>query len=427
MLPLFAGGRLLGAIAVDATRSGRRLSPADLELVRLLASRTAIALDNCRLYGEIQDRDRQKDTFLAMLSHELRNPLGAIAMAVRVLDAVGSPDQRAVRACEVVRRQSAHLARMVDDLLDVARVASGRIGLTLVPLRLDEVIERVLTDLRVAGRLERHALEVRAMPVLVNGDSTRLEQVVTNLLLNALKYTDPGGRIDVEVAEAEGEAVLRVRDSGIGISADLLPRVFDLFAQGGQTLARAQGGLGIGLTLVRLLVEQQGGRVQAWSDGPGRGSLFTLWLPRLRLAGETAESSGAPDRGVAALRILVVEDNDDARGMLRTLLELNGHEVHEACDGEEGLAQVLRLMPQVAFIDLGLPGADGLAVAAAIRQTGPGERMVLVALTGYGEATDRRKTREAGFDEHLVKPVELERVTEVLARARGSRADLGQR
>ena len=260
---------------------------------------------------------------------------------------------------------------------------------------------------------------------MVEADATRMEQVVTNLLVNALKYTDAGGRVDVEVGAEGEEAVLRVRDTGIGISPDLLPRLFDLFAQGGQTLDRSQGGLGIGLTLVRQLVELQGGRVEAWSDGPGCGSLFTVALPRLLVdlpLPESSQAAEAPRR-----RVLVVEDNEDARSMVCALLKHGGHEVYEAADGVTGLERALALIPDVALIDLGLPGIDGLAVARRVRDSDVGDRVFLIALTGYGQAGDRRKTLDAGFDVHLVKPVEVDRLREVLALApdRGPRAAAG--
>ncbi len=422
VLPLMARGRAFGAMAVARPPSDAGYPDAELELLRDVASRAAVALDNSRLYQEIHERDRQKDEFLAMLSHELRNPLGAITTAVRLLEIVGPGDERARRAREVIARQSAQLARMVDDLLDVARLTAGRIVLSLHQVDLAEAVERAVDALRLSGSLDHHEVKLSLQPVTVAADQPRIEQVVTNLLVNALKYTDRGGRIDVEVFEEDGTAeagtaVVRVRDTGIGISADMLPRLFDLFAQGHQALDRAQGGLGIGLTLVRRLVELHGGRVEASSDGPGRGSVFTVRLPAVTIRTPAGAEGSPPPRHVSLLRILVVEDNKDVRDMLRTMLELAGHEVREAENGLEALQLALRIKPQVALIDLGLPGLDGLELASRIRATDYGQGVVLVAVTGYGQPSDRKKTLEAGFDLHLTKPIDHDRLYEVLALA----------
>ncbi|HSE93113.1 MAG TPA: response regulator [Methylomirabilota bacterium] len=416
ILPLVARGRTFGAMA-SLMRLPRRYSDADLDLVRDIAGRAAIALDNSRLYQEIHERDRQKDEFLAMLSHELRNPLGAITTAVRLLEVIGTADERATRAREVIGRQAGHLARMVDDLLDVARLTVGQIALDRAPIDLADVVARALDALRVSGRLEHHAVTVKADSITVDADFDRLEQVVTNLLVNAAKYTDRGGCIHVEVRADGDEAVVRVRDTGIGISAEMLPRLFDLFTQGRQALDRAQGGLGIGLTLVRRLVELHGGSVAAASEGPGRGSVFTVRLPRAtrEKIDDGGRGPGQGDR--APLRILLVEDSRDTRETLRSLLELAGHEVHEAADGFEAVRVACRVNPQLALIDIGLPGLDGLQVASRIRDTAEGNAVVLVAVTGYGQLTDRRKALAAGFDLHLTKPVEPERLDEVLALA----------
>jgi CheY-like chemotaxis protein len=415
VLPLLARERTLGALAVAMGELGRCYAEADLDLVRDVASRAAIALDNGRLHQEIQERDRQKDEFLAMLSHELRNPLGAITTAMRLLDITGSRDPHAVRAREVITRQTTHLTRMVDDLLDVARITVGRIALSRATVDLGAVVERTIEALRVSGRLEHHRVSTTLSRVMVEADTARLEQVITNLLINAVKYTDRGGRIDVEVGVDGAEALVLVRDTGIGINADILPRLFDLFAQGRQALDRAQGGLGIGLTLVRRLVELHGGRVEVWSDGPGRGSVFTVRLPRVPEALSVGDRALEPARAAAPLRILVVEDNQDAREMLRTVLELEGHQVDEAADGLQALQLVGRTKPQLALVDLGLPGIDGLELASRIRAMADGRAMVLVAVTGYGQASDRRRSLDAGFELHLTKPVDPTRLDEVLA------------
>jgi two-component system, sensor histidine kinase len=405
-------------MAVTMTRGARHHTDPDLDLVRDIASRAAIALDNSSLYGEIQARDRQKDEFLAMLSHELRNPLGAIINAVRLLDTAGTLKDDAARARDVIWRQSAHLARMVDDLLDVARVTSGQIALSQELVDVADLVERSVEGLRVSGRLDKHEVKVRTVPVTIHADRARMEQVITNLLVNAVKYTDAGGRIEVELVADVDEAVLHVRDTGIGISVEMLPRLFDLFTQGRQAPDRAEGGLGIGLTLVRRLVELHGGRVEAASDGPGCGSVFTVRLPRV--AERTPRELFRPETSktrVSPLRILVVEDNPDAREMLRVSLEHDGHEVHEAADGLQALQLAACLRPQLALLDLGLPGLDGLELASRIRALPDGDRVVLVAITGYGQATDRQKAMAVGFDVYLVKPVDPEHLLEVLSLA----------
>ncbi len=417
VLPLVARGRTVGAVAAAMTTSSRHYAEADLELLRLMANRVALAFDNSRLYREIQERDRQKDEFLAMLSHELRNPLGAITTAAHLLQTVGLTDGRAVKARDVILRQSSHLARIADDLLDVAQVTTGRVTLHRAAVDLRELVEQAIDVLRLSGRLDGHEVTARLQPVVVDVDAVRTTQVITNMLVNAVKYTDPGGRIDVALHAEDAYAVLRVQDTGIGMSPDMIQRLFQPFSQGHQGLDRARGGLGLGLTLVRRLVELHGGHVEAQSEGPGRGSVFTVRLPRMVRATLRRSEGAYGVPGTAALRILVVEDRVDAREMLRALLDLAGHETLEAADGGEALRLARDLRPQVALIDLGLPGLDGLEVASRIRSAPEGESMVLVALTGYGQPHDRQKTRDAGFDLHVVKPVASDTLRDILALA----------
>ncbi len=355
---------------------------------------------------------RAKDEFLAMLGHELRNPLSAIGSAVAVLERLRVDDLRGTRATQIIARQTQHLARLMDDLLDVGRVVTGKIILEPRAMDLLAAARRAVATLRAAGVTERHDVSVDGHPVWVTGDPTRLEQVVTNLVSNALKFTPAGGTIRVWVGVEGGEALLRVSDSGVGMSPELLPRIFDLFVQGDQPPERASGGLGIGLTLVRQLVELHGGRVEARSAGAGQGSVFTIRLPVAR----TTASDGADARqaGVAPCRILLVEDNADARDMLLALLTLDRHEVVTAADGPAGVDAALRLRPDVALVDIGLPGLNGYEVARRIRATESGRAIKLIALTGYGQSEDMRQAREAGFDLHLVKPVEPGRLDEAL-------------
>ena len=357
--------------------------------------------------------DRRKDEFLAMLGHELRNPLAAIRNAHSVLARIGSPEAAAVRQRDVVDRQTRHLARMVDDLLDISRVTLGKITLKTQAVDLQEVVERCLRELGTAAQAERQRLTLEAAtePVEVDGDPVRLEQIVSNLLHNAIKYTPPGGRISLSVGEMGGEAVIRVSDSGVGIPADMLPRIFDLFTQVESSIPRSQGGLGLGLPLVQSLVELHGGRVSAASPGPGGGSEFTVRLP-LRPAGAETGLSTQPARAARGsssgqgLRVLVIEDNQDGRESLRDLLEIWGYRVDLAEDGPSGVERALSTPPDVALIDIGLPGLDGNEVARRIRSTLNGHTPCLIAMTGYGQPEDRRRSREAGIHHHFVKPVE---------------------
>ncbi len=371
--------------------------------------------------------DRRKDEFLAMLGHELRNPLAAIRNAHSVLDRLGTADEPAARQRQVIDRQTRHLARMVDDLLDISRVTLGKITLQTQVVDLQEVVERCLRELGTAAQAERHqlALEVTTEPVEVDGDPVRLEQIVSNLLHNAIKYTPPGGRITIAVGQTRGEAVIRVSDSGIGIPLEMLPRIFDLFTQVESSIPRSQGGLGLGLPLVRSLVELHGGRVSAASPGPGGGSELTVRLP-LRLAADDVAHPSAQlqrlGRGVAAgqavgqgLHILVIEDNQDGRESLRDLLEIWGYRVDLAADGPAGLERALAAPPDVALIDIGLPGFDGNEVARRIRATLNGHSPCLIAMTGYGQPEDRGRAMEAGFNTYLVKPVDPETLARLLA------------
>jgi PAS domain S-box-containing protein len=381
-------------IGVDVTE--RKVREAELVAARATAERA----------------NRAKDEFLAMLGHELRNPLSAIGSAVAVLERLRVDDLRGTRATQIIARQTQHLARLMDDLLDVGRVVTGKIILERRAMDLLAAARRAVATLRAAGVTERHDVSVDGRPVWVDGDATRLEQVVTNLVSNALKFTPAGGTIRVWVGVEGGEALLRVSDSGVGMSPELLPRIFDLFVQGDQPPERASGGLGIGLTLVRQLVELHDGRVEARSAGPGQGSVFTIRLP---VAPTTvSHDGGSRQAGVAPCRILIVEDNADARDMLLALLTLDRHEVVTAADGPAGVDAALRLRPDVALVDIGLPGLNGYEVARRIRATESGRAIKLIALTGYGQSEDMRQAREAGFDLHLVKPVEPTRLEEAL-------------
>jgi signal transduction histidine kinase/ActR/RegA family two-component response regulator len=411
-VPIMTAGIVAGVIYANRV-TNRPFTAADELALMTLADHAAVALQKARLLAgehaaraEAEAASRGKDELLAMLGHELRNPLSAIASAVYILESPGAPPESGRLAREIIARQNAHLAHLVDDLLDVARVTSGKIVLSRRPLELAETVRRAVAALTTAGRTERHHLSLALSPVWADVDETRFEQIVTNLLGNALKFTGPGGAIEVALQELEGEAILTVRDTGVGIPPEMLGRVFEMFVQGERGSRAGAGGLGLGLTLVRRIVELHGGRVEAASEGPGQGSTFTVRLPAIAaplppLTRETVASDANGDN--PRRRVLLVEDNADARSMLRRILEMEGHQVHEAGDGETGLEEAMRLRPDVALIDVGLPGLDGYEVARAIRRRA-GSAIRLVALTGYGQPEDRRHALAVGFDAHLVKP-----------------------
>lgn len=347
--------------------------------------------------------NRAKDEFLAMLGHELRNPLGAMASSVRLLESDGGASPRSQRPLYVMRRQLDHLTRLVDDLLDVGRLMTGRISLDRKPVDLAAAVENAIAMLEAAGRLGSHRVSIDLEQVWVSADATRLEQVLANLLVNAAKYTPDGGSVRVRVRRHDGRAVVEVKDTGVGIGPELLPRIFDLFTQGERSLDRSEGGLGIGLTLAQRLVKLHDGNIVAESDGPGRGSSFTVTLPAIEAP--APEQHMRPVEPPKAHRILIVEDNVDSREMLREWLEMSGHQVSEAADGPSGLEAALEQRPDVALIDVGLPGIDGYEMARRVREALGEEPMILIALTGYGSPEDRRRSRAAGFDAHLVKPL----------------------
>ena len=362
----------------------------------------------------LEAANRAKDEFVAMLGHELRNPLGAITTAIHVLDARGQPDDASASLRGIIVRQTRHLSRLVEDLLDVSKLVSGKVALTTQPECLREVVMRALASFYEAGKASQHFIAVTGVGVRVEGDATRLQQVVTNLLENAVKYTPPKGRVDVTVAADGPDAVLTVRDTGVGIPPGLLPRIFDLFVQGSDTMARSAGGLGLGLTIVKRLVALHGGTVSASSPGPNQGSEFVVRLPRIADAIDARPPSATQVSAARSRHVLIIEDNTDFREGLRLLLESWGHRVEQASGGAEGLDIVRLKRPEVVLVDLGLPGVDGYAVARALRAEPGGEAFLLVAITGYGRASDRRRALDAGFDAHLTKPVSPQELTAIL-------------
>jgi signal transduction histidine kinase len=412
-VPIHIKDRPVGGFFVIWWTARRSFTDWEMRLLQGISDLAGIFLENAQLYREAAEANRAKDEFLATLSHELRNPLGAIANAVAALDRRGGGEEATTRLHQIIHRQTHHLTRLVDDLLDVARATAGKIPLNRQPLDLSEVAGGCVRSLRASGRTRRHRLMFRAESVIVSADPTRLAQVITNMLDNAVKFTPSGGTVDVDVLREGQDAVLRVSDTGVGIAPEMLSRVFELFAQAEQPMDRSVGGLGIGLTLSRRLVEMHGGTIAATSEGHGRGAQFTVRLP-VEMAGTPSPAPTVlnPDRSRS---ILIVEDNDDARESLRLLLESLGHRVIEAGDGQRGLALALNLQPEVVLIDLGLPGLDGYEVARALRSSATGKTAALIAVTGYGQAEDRRRSKEAGFDAHLVKPVSQSLLSSLIA------------
>jgi signal transduction histidine kinase/CheY-like chemotaxis protein len=376
-----------------------------------------------RLEEAVQYRDR----FLTLLAHELRNPLAAVRNASQILNQMGLlQGSLAVEQGAIIDRQTQQLCRLIDDILDVYRVTSRKFDLQRQPVDLADAARRCREAVATAAKAQRHqlTLSVGAEPIVVEGDPARLEQVLTHLLRNAIMYTPPGGRIALAVTIEGNEAVIRVRDNGAGIEAERLPLLFQPLGPAHQLLDRPQGGLGIGLTLVRGLVEVHGGTITASSAGPGQGSEFFVRLPLLPTPmvrvtePEEGKGGASPSR-----RILIIEDNPDGRDTLCLLLQLGGHQVEVAVDGAQGVKKALALRPEVALVDIGLPGLDGYQVARQVRAA-LGEQILLIAMTGYGEPHDRRRALEAGFHAHLVKPVDPEALQALLGN--GKRAVLSE-
>ena len=370
----------------------------------------------------LADLDRRKDEFLAMLSHELRNPLAPLSNAAQLLRLRKTDDPLQRQAHATIERQVGQLKHLVNDLLEVSRINTGSVRLRQEQVSLNDIVARAVETAQPLMSQLRHELRLALPPepVYLYADAARLEQVLVNLLTNAAKYTDEGGCIWLDI-ETENhaigaEAVLRVRDNGIGIAPELLPRVFDLFTQAERSLDRSQGGLGIGLSLVRRLVELHGGTVEAFSQ-PGRGSEFVVRLPVMTaaVAPPLLAEPLAPKAVATRRKILVVDDNLDSVRSLAELLKLFGHDVRTACDGLAALRMAESMRPDVIFLDIGLPGLTGLEVAEQIRRDAALANTVLVALTGYGRDADRQLSQDAGFDHHLVKPADFAEVQQILA------------
>jgi PAS domain S-box-containing protein len=408
-------------LAIEKPDGGRLLVSASVGLLKL-PNVTAYFLvlsdlTEHKLHEELKETDRRKDEFLAMLAHELRNPLAPISSAIEMLCiSNGGKDSTVRLTCDIVRRQTHQLTRIVDDLLDVSRITRGVVALQRAPINVALLMEAAIEASRPLIDGQRHRLEVELPQeeLCVNGDSARLSQVLTNVLNNAAKYTDKGGNIWVRVSREQKEVVLSIRDSGIGVAPELLPKVFDIFTQSERSIDRSLGGLGIGLTIARSIVELHGGRIEARSDGLGTGSEFLIHLPLLQQKAETIRERAA-HVPASARRVLVVDDNRDAADGMAMLLGIAGQETRTAYDGHAALKAFEEFEPDLVLLDIGLPGMDGYAVAKHLRQKQISRRVVLAALTGYGDEEDRRRSLEAGFDYHYVKPVDFQVLNSVLA------------
>lgn len=371
------------------------------------------------MFEALRDADRRKDEFLAMLAHELRNPLAPITTAGEILARVPNPHSSVAAAAGVICRQAKHMTRLIDDLLDVARVTQGRIQLQRVPVSIGDVVAQALETCEPQRRARRQRLTLsieKTAPLFVEGDPARLVQCVGNILSNAIKYSEPEGAIHVAVRGEADIVIIEVADTGSGISPELLPRVFELFVQSHRTLDRSQGGLGVGLAVVKRLIDMHGGQVHAFSAGEGQGSRFVIRLPRIAASHE--ETQQPQTESIAPRRILIVDDNVDAAHSLAELLQMQGHTLQAVHSAREALTSIDTFEPDVMLIDIGLPEMDGYALATQLGTTPRGRMTRKIAVTGYGQAEDRQRALDVGFDEHLAKPVDLRRLEEAIAGTR---------
>ncbi len=418
-VPLRIRDRIVGVMGLVSCDANRRYTDREVKLAESLAERVSTAVDNSRLFHAVKETNRQKDEFLAMLAHELRNPLAAIRYAV-ALGQMSNGDST-TELFEIIDRQTHSLAHLIDDLLDVSRIGGDKVTLRKETIEVATVINRAIATVRPLLEQKHHelVLEISDEPMVLFADPTRTEQIVANLLTNAGKYTREGGCVTVRARRHDREAVVEVSDTGIGLPPEMLNRVFDLFAQADRTLDRSEGGLGIGLTVARKLAEMHGGTISVSSEGLGKGATFTVRLPLSDMSGRIEESASPEvqfsDQG--RLRILVVDDNRDTVTSCARLLKRLSHDVETAYDGLAALEEARSFRPQVVFLDIGLPGMNGYDVARTLRDEGFQSEM-FVAVSGYGQPDDRRRSREAGFDHHLVKPIDQADIVTALQSAR---------
>jgi PAS domain S-box-containing protein len=418
-VPLSVRGKTLGVLTFISAESGHLYDETDLAVAKDLAERAAIAIQNAQLYQELRQADRRKDEFLATLAHELRNPLAPIRNGIQVLNLTGSKASTAVEARSMMERQVNQMVRLVDDLLDVSRITRDKLELKRQRVELAAVIKNAVETSRPLIEHAGHEFSVTlpAAPVFLDGDPIRLAQVFSNLLNNSAKYTEPGGQIRLIAETVANEVIVSVEDNGLGIPREAMPGLFQMFSQVDRNMERAQGGLGIGLTLVRRLVEMHGGTVEAYSEGPGRGSKFVVRLPQMEQ--ETADnptevSDGARAR-TAKRRILIVDDNHDSAVSLGMMLKIMGNETRTAHDGLAAVEAASEFQPDIILLDIGLPKLNGYGACRRIREQPWSKGVTIVALTGWGQDEDRRRSAEAGFNHHLVKPVELAALQSLLA------------
>jgi PAS domain S-box-containing protein len=420
--PLLVGEKLVGVLAMFARHE---LLKTTLQAMAFVAGSMALAIEQKRqanelrkIAAELSEADRRKNEFLAMLAHELRNPLAPIRNALQIVKLTHGKDEAVQTASEMMERQIGHMVRLVDDLLDISRITRGKIDLRRELVELSSIVSQAVETCRPTIEAARHELTVTLPehPVFLHADAARLSQVFSNLLNNACKYSEPAGRIWLSAERQANEAVVSVRDAGIGISREMLPKIFEMFTQVDQSLERSQGGLGIGLTLVQRLVEMHGGSVTAMSAGPALGSEFVVRIP---IAVDQAVGRPKPTMALSiapiSRRILVVDDNRDSATSLAALLKLSGNETQTAYDGLQAMEAAASFRPDVMLLDIGLPKLNGYEVARKIREQPWGKKLMLVALTGWGQEEDRKKSQEAGFDAHMIKPVDHSALAKLLA------------
>ncbi|HEY3584649.1 MAG TPA: ATP-binding protein, partial [Casimicrobiaceae bacterium] len=411
IVPLLVRGRRLGVLSLGLDAAERRFDADAVAMVADLATRGATVLDNALLFRKIQDEDQRKNEFLAMLAHELRNPLAPISNAVHILRVSETDPVKVAWARDLIGRQLKQLVRLVDDLLDVSRITRGKIELKLETVDVAQVVAAAIETSRPNIDAQRHTLSLQ-LPVeglALRGDFARVAQILSNLVNNAAKYTPKGGRISLSAARDGDEVVFRIRDSGIGIPPEFIASIFDPFTQADRTLARSHGGLGIGLTLVRRLVEMQQGRVSVRSEGRNRGSEFTVRLPVATGGNPSAAANVASTisgASPAGLLVLVVDDNRDVADSTASIMRMNGCDVHVVYDGRAAIESVRRLRPDAVLLDIGLPAIDGYLVAEHIRAQPENGGTMIVAVSGYGQEQDRLRSKSVGFDYHVVKPID---------------------